>query len=83
MITVIIPYFQREPGILVSALNSVLFSEGVRDVKIIVEDDQSPVSAKNELATFGFTHFPVTLIEQANAGPGCPEHSTLKHNAMI
>ena len=44
MIAVVIPYFQREPGILAKALKSVLASEAVEDVHVIVVDDESPVS---------------------------------------
>ena len=70
MIAVVIPYFQREPGILVKALKSVFASEAVEDVYVIVVDDESPVSAASELAAIGNTRFPVKLIQQSNAGPG-------------
>lgn len=70
MIAVVIPYFQREPGILVKALNSVFASEGVEDVHIFVIDDESPIPAKIELATLDTIRFPVTIIEQVNTGPG-------------
>lgn len=70
MIAVVIPYFQREPGILAKALKSVFSSEGVEDVCVVVVDDESPVSAESELAAIGNIRFPVKLIEQPNAGPG-------------
>lgn len=70
MISVVIPYFQHEPGILANALRSVMASEVDTDVRIIVVDDQSPVQAKSEIATLGETRFPITVIEQTNQGPG-------------
>jgi succinoglycan biosynthesis protein ExoW len=70
MIAVIIPYFQREPGILRKALESVFASEGVNDLCVILVDDESPIPAKDELAKIGNTRFPVRLIQQRNAGPG-------------
>lgn len=70
MIAVVIPYFQREPGILRKALESVFASEGISDVCIVLVDDESPVPASKELAQIGNTRFPVRLIQQCNAGPG-------------
>lgn len=70
MIAVIIPYFQREPGILRKALESVFASEGVNDVYVVLVDDESPIPATEELAKIGNTRFPVRLIQQRNAGPG-------------
>lgn len=77
MITVIIPYYQRESGILAKALNSVFESQGVSDVHIIVVDDESPVPARDELGTFSSMRYPVTVIEQVNAGPGGARNTAL------
>lgn len=79
MIAVVIPYFQREEGILARALRSVFASRGIDDVEIILVDDQSPVPARKELANLGRKRFPVTLIEQANAGPGGARNTGLDH----
>lgn len=79
MIAVVIPYFQREPGILVKALKSVFASEDVEDVHVIVVDDESPVSAASELAAIGNTRFPVKLIQQPNAGPGGARNTGLEN----
>ena len=70
MISVVIPYFQRERGILGRALQSVFASQGIDRLEVIVVDDASPVPAREELAAIGPTRFPVTVIEQANSGPG-------------
>jgi succinoglycan biosynthesis protein ExoW len=72
-VVVIIPYFQREKGILVRAVESVLaqqLSPGVT-LRVLVIDDASPVSAETELAAVQ-TVAGVTLdvVRQANAGPG-------------
>lgn len=79
MIGVVIPYYQREPGILARALNSVFASQGVSDVHIVVVDDQSPVPARDELAKLGPTRYPVTVVEQANAGPGAARNAGLEN----
>lgn len=70
MISVVIPYFQRQPGILAKALKSVFETQGIDHLCIIVVDDASPVPATAELALVGTTRFPVTIIEQDNMGPG-------------
>ncbi len=77
MIAVVIPYFQREPGILAKALLSVFASEGVEDVCVIVVDDASPISAMSELAEMGTTRFPVKIIQQPNGGPGAARNTGL------
>ena len=70
-IGVVIPYFQREPGILARALRSVASQTGVSNVHVVVVDDASPVSAAGEIAALR-ADFPFELktIVQPNAGPG-------------
>ncbi len=72
-VAVIIPYFQREAGILTRAVESVLAQDLPRAValRVYVVDDASPVAAKAELAELD-TVIGVTLhvVRQANAGPG-------------
>lgn len=70
MIAIVIPYFQRERGILKKALASVFNQEGVDDVIVLVIDDDSPVPAQSEIADLASSRFPVTVIRQANSGPG-------------
>ena len=51
MITVVIPYFQREPGILARALASIAAQQACPlSVHVIVVDDASPVPADAEIA---------------------------------
>ena len=68
-IAVIIPYFQREAGLLSRALRSVFDQVDVKVSTIIVVDDGSPAPARTEIATFSESERShITLIEQPNAG---------------
>ncbi|MBB3117077.1 glycosyltransferase family 2 protein [Pseudoduganella violacea] len=77
-IAVVIPYFQREAGILAKALRSVFAQTVAADLDIIVVDDASPVSARSELAQLPPQQAArVRLIEQANAGPAAARNKAL------
>jgi succinoglycan biosynthesis protein ExoW len=68
--TVIIPYYQREPGILARALRSV-FAQTHRDFDVIVVDDASPLPVDGELKDFSASERArIAVIKQPNAGPG-------------
>jgi len=68
--TIIIPFYQRQDGILRRALASV-FAQTYRDFDVLVVDDQSPYSAEDELEPLGAEERSrITVIRQANAGPG-------------
>lgn len=78
MIAVVIPYFQREPGILQRALRSVFAQEGVANVQVVVVDDASPIPAGGELEAMGQPlTFPVTIIERINGGPAAARNTAL------
>ena len=68
---VVIPYFQRESGILTRALRSIAAQSDTSSLRVVVVDDASPVPAAGEIAGLRGT-FPcdLQLIEQPNAGPG-------------
>ena len=69
-LTVIIPYYQKEPGILRRALTSV-FAQTFSDFDVIVVDDQSPYPISQELAPLPQDQMDrITVIRQPNAGPG-------------
>ena len=69
-LTVIIPYYQKEPGILRRALTSV-FAQTFSDFDVIVVDDQSPYPIDEELAPLPQDRMDrITVIRQPNAGPG-------------
>ncbi|MDX0434006.1 glycosyltransferase family 2 protein [Sinorhizobium medicae] len=69
-LTVVIPYYQKEPGILRRALASV-FAQTYEDFHVLIIDDQSPYPVADELV--GLTseqEARVTVVRQPNAGPG-------------
>jgi succinoglycan biosynthesis protein ExoW len=72
-VAIIIPYYQREPGILTRAVESVLTQVLPHDIflTVIVIDDDSPHSAETDLAALwappGVT---IKIVSQPNAGPG-------------
>lgn len=79
MITVVIPYFQRQPGILRKALASVLTQQGCEwPVHVVVVDDASPVPARSEMLGLELPTWMTTrIIEQANGGPGSARNAGL------
>ncbi|WP_114971807.1 glycosyltransferase family 2 protein [Rhodoferax ferrireducens] len=78
MITVIIPYYQKSPGILAKALASIAAQQACPlSVHVIVVDDASPAPAGPELASAGPIPHPVQVIEQPNAGPGAARNTGL------
>lgn len=69
-ITVIIPFYQKRPGILKRALDSI-FAQTFQDFDVVVVDDASPCSADADLETLDAQNRArVQLIRQKNAGPG-------------
>ncbi|WPE23758.1 glycosyltransferase family 2 protein [Shinella zoogloeoides] len=78
-LTVIIPFYQKEPGILRRALASV-FSQGFNDFDVIVVDDESPYPPDGDLIDFcEAEQARVRVIRQENAGPGGARNTGLDH----
>ncbi len=76
-VAVVIPFFQREKGILRRAVQSV-FEQTSVDFHIFVIDDGSPVRATEELQCYIDGNEPrLTIIEQMNAGPGAARNRGL------
>ncbi|WP_026287729.1 glycosyltransferase family 2 protein [Thioalkalivibrio sp. ALJ24] len=77
-IAVIVPYFQREPGLLRQSVQSVLDTRGGTPVRILVVDDGSPLPAEKEIGDLedGET---VSIIRQENAGPATARNTGLDH----
>lgn len=78
VIAVIIPFFQREPGLLAQCVRSILDQPDAPSYRIIVVDDGSPIAAEAELAEL----VPVAgdrlrIIRQTNAGPGAARNRGL------
>lgn len=70
-VAVVIPFFQRKPGLLRRAVSSIGEQVGVPPVRVVVVDDASPIDAKDELAelpTFA-TPLEIEIVRQPNGGP--------------
>ena len=82
MIGIVIPYFQRTPGLLKRALLSITTQEGAHPFHVYVVDDSSPVSADSELTglSIDFTRN-VTILRQPNGGPGAARNLALDRMA--
>ena len=76
-VAVLIPYFQKAPGILEGTVRSVLAQKGFDDYHIFVVDDGSPVPARDELSEIADSQDRLTIIEQSNAGPGAARNKAL------
>jgi succinoglycan biosynthesis protein ExoW len=77
-VAVVIPFFQHEPGILKRAVQSVFAQRGIVNFRIMVVDDGSPTSAREELEDyFRADEKRITLIEQLNSGPGAARNRAL------
>lgn len=75
---VVIPYFQRERGLLRRSVHSAIRQDGVDPSLILVVDDSSPVPASSELAGFPpDTPGEVTIIVRPNGGPGAARNTGL------
>jgi succinoglycan biosynthesis protein ExoW len=69
-VTVIIPFFQCERGILGRALDSIA-AQTFEDIDIVVVDDSSPRSPAEEIGERPEAERDrITVIRQANGGPG-------------
>jgi succinoglycan biosynthesis protein ExoW len=68
--TIVIPFYQREKGILSRALTSI-FGQTFQDFDIVIVDDESPLPADAELkdAPAGWLA-KIRVVKQKNSGPG-------------
>lgn len=77
-VAVIIPFYQKRPGILLKAVASALAQRDVAPFTIVIVDDASPVPARTELAALLEQHPDrIRIIEQANAGPAAARNRGL------
>lgn len=78
MFAVIIPYYQRQPGILAAALRSVAAQDVALPVHVYVADDASPAPPEPELAEVSWpANFQVRILKQPNGGPGAARNLAL------
>jgi len=75
--TVVIPFFQRQTGLLTNCVQSVLSQKGADNFQIIVVDDGSPISAADELREICGQTSRVRVITQTNSGPGAARNRGL------
>ena len=79
-LSIIIPFYQKEAGILSRAIRSVLSQTSTIAKKIIVIDDESPISAESELAECIAENPSLFLvIRQPNKGPAGARNKGLDH----
>jgi succinoglycan biosynthesis protein ExoW len=81
-IAVVIPYFQRETGILAGAVRSIAgqLLPWPATVDLIIVDDSSPVSPGSELANLSLPQWlSARIVRQTNAGPGAARNRGLDH----
>ena len=80
LIAVIIPYFQREAGILRRAITSVARQDSIVRTHIIVIDDASPIPANTELKDIDLPdHLTHEVLERTNGGPAAARNTGLDH----
>ena len=74
---IIIPYYQRESGILLRALNSI-FAQTFTDYRIVIVDDGSPCSADIDIGSLtAEQQEKIHLIKQANTGQAGARNAAL------
>lgn len=76
-VAVVIPFYQREPGILARSLRSVLSQTLDRaELLVIIVDDESPANPDLDLAQVPLSdHHRVRLIRQKNQGPAAARNT--------
>ncbi|GAK69696.1 glycosyltransferase family 2 protein [Agrobacterium rubi] len=77
--TVVIPYYQKQHGVLGRALASV-FSQTLQDFDLVIVDDESPYPIEKEIAELSADQQArIKVVKQANAGPGGARNTGLDH----
>ena len=80
MITVVIPYYQKESGILARALASIEAQQSPgMAVHVLVVDDASPISAESELENLNPKNHTLQIIRQSNGGPGSARNTGINN----
>jgi succinoglycan biosynthesis protein ExoW len=68
-VAIVMPYFQREPGILRKTLRHVFAQCNAPSFKLIIVDDGSPIPAESELVELAETQrSQITIIRRPNGG---------------
>lgn len=77
-IGVVIPHFQRQPGLLAAAVRSVFSQTIASRAVVVIGDDSSPVAAADELR--GIAEIPqdrVIIVRRPNGGAGAARNTAL------
>src|SRR5262250_1591325 len=78
--SVVIPFYQRTPGLLRKAALSALSQRGQFSIHLIIVDDGSPIDANDELGDLLSEHrSKITLVKQKNAGCYPASNTALDH----
>jgi succinoglycan biosynthesis protein ExoW len=78
VVSIVIPFYQKESGILLRSLTSVAGQITAARLRVIIVDDASPVSAESEVAKCpGLSGIEVIVIRQPNGGPGSARNAGL------
>ena len=79
MFGVVIPYFQRQRGVLARSLQSIVQQDVTVPVEIVVVDDGSPVPGEEEVENISLPrNFSLRIIRQKNAGPGAARNQGIE-----
>jgi succinoglycan biosynthesis protein ExoW len=79
-ICVVIPYFQREPGVLARALRSIQIQEDVEPVSVLIIDDSSPAPAADEVGSVRpLEQLRISVIRRPNGGPAAARNTGLEN----
>lgn len=84
IVGVVLPFYQRDQGLLTRALRSVFAQSLPEDIRllVVVVDDESPTPPEPELEEFAGCDtetYPIVLLKQSNAGPGAARNRGLDH----
>ena len=84
-IAVVIPYYQRAPGLLRRAVESVARQEPTgRAVRVLVVDDASPLPPQGDLDGLALLHgTAIEVIAKPNGGPGSARNAGIVRAAAI
>lgn len=77
-VAIIIPFFQREAGILRNCLNSIFRQDESVEYHIFIVNDESPVPPEQELSSFPpQKQSKVSIFNRRNGGPGKARNTAL------
>src|SRR5437867_5669970 len=76
-VSVIVPFFQRQPGLLSNAIKSVCRQTIDGSVDVLVVNDESPVNPDAEIPDSLPANIRVRLLAQRNGGPGAARNRGL------